>query len=99
MVRSQIYHPQELRNLAEVARYWKQCLERKDLDDQVVASHMVGVVSNKRDELWSQNPAYSLIFEMAASLETPLAGNPRQRQMRWDCIRALIPVLEKHSSQ
>jgi hypothetical protein len=39
--------------------------------------------------------AYDAIFELAASLEIAMESEEYQR-MQWDCIEALIPVLEKH---
>ncbi len=89
----------ELKDIAEVTEYWKKCLElleagRPDTD---VASLMVNVVSNDKDDDWStsteSHPAYSLIFELAASLELPpeMTGN---RAERWHCIRVLLNVME-----
>ncbi len=91
--------PKDLANMHDVAIYWQQCLDELDRDEEetLVASHMVGVVSNKNDEQWGGpegHPAYSIIFELAASLELP-PDFTGQRHERWECIRALVPVLEE----
>lgn len=90
--------PSELQNMSEVVAYWQTCLNDLDRgeDDMAIASHIVGVVSNKNDIEWSEgaqaHPAYGIIFEQAASLELP--GNfTGMRKERWDCIRALLAVL------
>lgn len=101
----ELKRPHELANLSEVARYWRQCLSQRStnsVDDTVIASHMVGVVSNANDERWSEgsssHPAYSLIFELASSLELP-ANMTGQRDERWQCIEALLGVLERSENE
>jgi len=88
----------DLKNIAEVAVYWQECL--KQLDDgapeRQVASQMVKVVSNSKDSNWSSghesHPAYPFIFELAASLELP-DELTTERQERWNCIRALLQAM------
>ena len=93
-------HPAQLATLEEVVRYWEECLALLDegKPETSVASQMVGVITSPREVQWSQEPGahppYQLIFELAASLELPehMTGH---RHERWQCIRALLPVLRK----
>lgn len=92
--------PHELESIAEVIEYWGQCLELlvQGRSEHEVARRMVGVVSNPREAAWSSDPllhpAYPLIFELAASLELP-DGMTSRRSERWDCIQALLRILEE----
>lgn len=86
-----------LTSLTDVVQYWYECLGGVSNNDMQAASRMVGVVSNERDEEWSKNPVYGLIFEIVAALETPFAGDTEQRKMQWDCVRALLPVMEQYA--
>lgn len=88
--------PHQFNSLEEVTSYWRHCLSELEngVDETLVASHMVGVVSSEKDEEWSKShPAYSIVFELAASLEVP-SGSAATRVEQWDCIRVLLPVLE-----
>jgi len=89
--------PEQLRNLSDVANYWYECLETPESTDAIKAAHMVGVSASPHDGAWMRNPAYSLIFELAASLETDRAGDASQRAIQWECIKALLPVLKRHA--
>lgn len=100
---SEELRPNELTSLRDVGRYWRRCLDaRDDVDEKLAASHIVGVVANIKDEQWSAgenaHPAYGIIFELAASLETP-NGTPEFRQKQWACIEALLPLLEAEPSE
>ena len=92
--------PSDIRSLKEAIEYWQQCLDLldKDVDECVAASRMVGIVSSEYAIVWSEgvdaHPAYQLIFELAASLELPEKFTG-QRAERWQCIRALLPVLKR----
>jgi hypothetical protein len=87
--------------MADVVKYWQFCVNELNdaIDDKAIASHMVGVVANENDTEWGEgenaHPAYGIIFELAASLELP-SDMTGMRNERWDCIRALVSVLEKH---
>ncbi len=89
----------DLQNLQEVIAYWRECLGLLDqgYPDQQVAALMVNVINNDHDEAWNSgpisHPAYSLVFELAGSLELP-EDMTVQRPERWHCIRALIDVIE-----
>ncbi len=91
--------PQDLTSMPEVTRYWKQCLDElaDGTEDEIVASHMVGVVANSHDEEWSGaagHPAYPIIFELAGSLELP-PDMTSNRTEAWACVKALVNVLQK----
>jgi len=91
-------NPQNLESLAQVSKYWQQCLADKENgeDERETAAHIVGVMSNNKDEEWSSgsqsHPAYNIIFELAASLELP-EGTPEYRQAQWSCVNALLPLI------
>ncbi len=93
----------ELSTLSEVASYWKECLSllSSRTPDSEIASMIVSVVNNPNDSEWSDgvnsHPAYSLIFEIAASLELPPEMTDK-RVERWSCIKALVRVLESECS-
>jgi hypothetical protein len=88
----------DIQTIPEVVAYWRECLGLLDkgYPDQQVAALMVNIVNNDQDEIWNSDPnshpAYSLIFEMVASLELP-ESMTTQRSERWHCVRALVDVL------
>lgn len=102
-------HPAQLETMLDVTKYWRQCLDllTDDHDDNPdVAGYMVGVVSNGHGDEWGRpggmpdaHPAYALIFELAADLEiledTTKPTVAAWRAEQWQCIRALVAVLEK----
>lgn len=94
--------------MTEVIRYWRQCLDLltdEHDDNPYVAGYMVGVVNNKHFDDWNSgatadaHAAYPFIFELAADLEIdedttkPYVATWRAEQ--WQCIKALVAVLEK----
>jgi hypothetical protein len=91
--------PQDISNMRNVTNYWRLCLAELDNgeDDGQVASHMVGVAASKYQQDWGNgrtaHPAYQIVFELAASLELPV-NITDWRHERWECIRALVSVLE-----
>lgn len=93
---NQEFIPCELPGLAQVSRFWRQCVDRLDepgADGRKIAALMVNVVNNPNDDVWSDNEYYSRIFELAASLEVPY-DNPAAREKEWMEIRQLLASME-----
>jgi hypothetical protein len=96
-------NPIQLRSIVEVVEYWQNCLDDLEhgVEETLVASHMVGVVSNTLDDSWSeQYLAYAAIFERATALELPIQMYPDKfwRRTTWDEIRRLLLALRARTS-
>lgn len=77
----------------QVHRKWSELisLHKAGGDERGVASQMVGCATDPDKDL-DEDPAFQLIFELAARLELP-ADMTNRRDDCWKCIEALMPVL------
>jgi len=91
-----------LKNLADVAEFWRKCLD--DLatteEDSRVAYDMVRVIGSDYFHDWydgiKRDPVFAKAFDYVSELEVPL-GPDYYREAKWGMVQALVRRLsEKH---
>lgn len=91
---SDFKRPVELQTMQEVALYVGACLDQRGkLDDEHVASNIVGLVSNDNfDDWYGADADFAAMFDLASDLEW---SNTRLPALDWAELRTHIEQLKQ----